>query len=481
MTGCGATSWSGAVSQFVQVSRMQGDVLPAMSDLLASLSRAINAKACALVTMQDEKLVCICASDMNHVPDLQRIDSAVLWAAHRSPAGIYTVMVRGLDASVQPFAIVAELPDARPLADEARNKLQDAAALIDMAFAKQAEVTRSAALSPLTDATFLEKSNGQTLDTAPRDSLGDALHRLTEAQALSVELIDALLGASPDKLDTAIGATLLRMGQFCGSDRTYVIQKTGPDSVSNTYEWCAGGIGSVKDQLQDIPAKVAQLWWRGLETDGHVYIPDVLALPKGSDLCITLQKQGIKSLLAVPLQHDGRVLGFVGYDAVHQKRSFHPGEIHLLKSVANVIATLLMRHRTEAEFDDVRRYKELERQKLRATLSVLPDVLLEFDEDMRVAGYHVNDQMDLPVALDNLLGKRLQECLPAHIGALADRMDQPRVRAAHRLSPCGCVGQKTGRVFAIPPNGPNHHRQNSQGPCFGMRNHVRSVESREIW
>lgn len=422
MTDDAENSWSGAVSKFVQASCIRGDRLPAMCALLAALSRGIDAKACALVALQDERLVCICASDMDHIPDLQRIDSAVLWAGHRAPAGIYSVVVRGLDDSVQPLAIVAQLPDGGALALDARNKLQDAAALLDMALAKQSEVTRSAALSSLKDTTFLERTFDSTPDKGTRDLLGAVLHRLTEAQALSVELIDALLGAPLEELDTAIGAALLRMGRFCGSDRTYVFQETGPDSISNTYEWCADGIGSVKDQLQDIPAAVADPWWRGFDADGHVYVPDVLALSKGSELRNTLQEQGIKSLLAVPLQHDGRVLGFVGYDAVRQKRSFLPGEIHLLKSVANVIATLLMRRKTEADVDEARRHKELERQKLRATLSVLPDVLLEFDDDMRVTGYHVNDQMNLPIALDSLVGKPLQDCLPAHIGALADQI-----------------------------------------------------------
>lgn len=412
-------NWPDAMSRFLQASRAQNGTLSPVVDLLTDLSHVIGARSCALMALQGEALVCLCTSDSAYEADLDAIDSLMLWAGNPLPAGKFTAIVRGLDDTVQPLAVLVDMPGIGSLSDTGRKALKDVTALLDLAVARQAEVKRSVMLSSLKDTAFLGTPIGPPWEKGARDILGVALHRLTEAQALSVELIDSLLAAPLADLDTTIDAALLRMGQFCGSDRTYVFQETAPDQISNTHEWCAAGIDTAMEQLQDIPAKVADPWWQGFKSDGHVYIPDVLALPEGDELRITLQAQGIKSLLSVPLQHDGRVLGFVGYDAVRQKRAFLRGEIHLLKSVANVIATLLMRRKTEAEVDDALRQKELERQKLRATLSVLPDVLLEFDKDLRVTGYHVNNQMNLPIVLDTLLGKQLQECLPAHFGALA--------------------------------------------------------------
>ncbi|MGY6703670.1 PAS domain S-box protein [Roseinatronobacter sp.] len=439
-------NWADAMSRFLQASRAQPGTLSPIVDLLTDLSHAIGARTCALMALQGDALVCLCISDSAYESDLEAVDSLMLWAGNPLPAGKFAAIIRGLDDTVQPLAVLVDMPDSAPLADAGRNALRDATALLDLAVARQAEVKRSVVLSSLKETTFLENSIGQRWAQGARDILGVALHRLTDAQALSVELIDSLLAAPLADLDTAIDAALMRMGQFCGSDRTYVFQETAPDQISNTHEWCASGIEPALGHLQHLPAQVADPWWQRFKTDGHVYIPDVQALPEDDELRIPLQAQGIKSLLSVPLQHDGRVLGFVGYDAVCQKRSFLRGEIHLLKSVATVIATLLMRRKTEAEVDDALRQKDLERQTLRATLSVLPDVLLEFDKDLRVTGYHVNNQMNLPIALDTLVGKQLQDCLPAHFGALAAQI---RLELQHKQLVSGyqCSLDMGGRQY----------------------------------
>jgi PAS domain S-box-containing protein len=176
-----------------------------------------------------------------------------------------------------------------------------------------------------------------------------ALGRLTEAQKLSVDLINDLLSAGPGGLDGAIHAALASLGAFSGSDRTYIFLQTRPGVMDNTHEWCAPGIDPMIDMLQDLPMEMADPWWPLFERDGHVYIADVLELDPGDPLRATLDVQGIRSLLAVPMLEDGQQIGFMGYDSVTQVRSFLKGEIFLIRSVANIISTLLTRRRIEAD------------------------------------------------------------------------------------------------------------------------------------
>ncbi|MGP9789685.1 PAS domain-containing protein [Roseinatronobacter sp. NSM] len=416
-------NWLKAISDFLQLVRAEnGDDMRSIGELLAQLGSAIDAQCCALLSLQDENVICIATSEAGCLPDLAGLDGSMLWAGAAAPDGIFPFSIRGIQDAVKPLALVVCKTAPCALDDEDVAKVQDVVALLDMTCARQAEMRRSKVLSSLKDAAVLDNLAVQSWDTGARDQLGAALHKLTQAQALSVELIDDLLAATPEHLDSVIDTALMRMGQFCGCDRTYVFQETGVNLISNIYEWCAEGIEPVKDLLQDVPAEVADPWWQGFRTDGHVYIPDILALPEGAALRQTLEEQGIKSLLAVPLQHQGRVVGFVGYDAVRQKRSFLLGEIHLIKSVANMIATLLIRRKTDTEVEEARRQKEVEREKLRATLSVLPDVLLEFDQNLRVTGFHVNNRMNLPITLDSLVGSPLQAYFPAHVGALAEQI-----------------------------------------------------------
>ena len=256
--------------------------------------------------------------------------------------------------------------------------------------------------------------------TARQDDARGALSRLTEAQALVVELINEMLQARFDRMDKTIDKALAELGKFCGSDRTYLFVENDAQTMSNTHEWCADGIAPMKAELQDVPRDMADMWWTLFDTHGHVYIEDVAALEAQSELRETLEMQGIISLLTVPLRIDGRAVGFMGYDAVHARRTFLPGEIYLLKSVANVIATLLSRSADEERARAERQRRENEQRRLQATLRAMPDILLELDPDLRITGVHANPQIDLPVQPENLLGFTVAQCLPPHISALAN-------------------------------------------------------------
>ncbi len=247
-----------------------------------------------------------------------------------------------------------------------------------------------------------------------------ALTRLTEAQALSLELIESLLAVASDALDDTIGQTLARLGQFCGSDRTYIFLQTRPGFMDNTHEWCRTGIEPMIDMLKDLPMTMADPWWPLFDSKGHVYIADVLDLAPDDPLRETLELQGIRSLLAVPLREDGRMVGFMGYDSVSEVRSFLQGEIFLIQSVANIISAMLTRRRIEAEVTRARQQEDLERNRLRTTLSALPDVVLELDSDLRITAMHANDRVSTPIPPEQLVGLQLAQAFPPHVIAQAN-------------------------------------------------------------
>jgi PAS domain S-box-containing protein len=246
-----------------------------------------------------------------------------------------------------------------------------------------------------------------------------ALARLTEAQALSLQLVDSLLAVAPEALDDAIDATLARLGQFCGSDRTYIFARTRPGFMDNTHEWCAPGIAPMIGMLKDLPMEMADPWWPLFDSQGHVYIADVLELETDDPLRETLEMQGIRSLLAVPLREDGRLIGFMGYDSVSEVRSFLQGEIFLIQSVANIISTMLTRRRIEAEVTQARLQEDLERNRLRATLSALPDVVLELDSDLRITAMHASDRVNTPIPTEQMVGVELAKVFPPHVMVVA--------------------------------------------------------------
>lgn len=263
----------------------------------------------------------------------------------------------------------------------------------------------------------------------PTDDARLLLRRLTAAQALSADVIRELMSAPAERTDAAINRALARMGEFCGSDRTYVFAETAPDRVSNTHEWCADGIAPMSARLQDIPRSMAATWWRAFDEDAHIHIRDVLDLTPADPLREILETQGIRSLLVVPLAHDSRVSGFVGYDSVAEVRDFLEGEIYLIKSVAGIIAAILIRRAIEAEVSRVRAAQDLEHRRMQATLSVLPDLLLELDHNLCVTGVHANSRIALPVDGAALLHQRITDHLPPKGQAVVDTIRRDLARS----------------------------------------------------
>lgn len=257
--------------------------------------------------------------------------------------------------------------------------------------------------------------------TADNSALRDAVERLTAAQMLGVELINDLLSASHDRLDAAINAVLARMSQFCGCDRSYLFREISGQGIINTYEYCAPGVAPLRDALPDQSADMARLLSQAVQCGG-LSIAGSAELPEDDALRPLLEARGDQPLLAVPLRYNGRVFGFVGHDAGPEKRRFLKGEVSLIQSVANVMATMLAKRDLDERLSEIRAEQDMQRQRLHATLSVIPDILIEFDEDMRILSYHANRQIELLVDLDKMIGLSVIEHFPAEVAAIAQQV-----------------------------------------------------------
>ena len=198
----------------------------------------------------------------------------------------------------------------------------------------------------------------------------DITQRIRAEAALNERLAfeDLLVGASSEflraeygTLDELINGALSQVGRFVGVDRSYLF-RYGPtmDTMSNTHEWCAGGILPEKDNLQDLPCSLFPAWiatlWRGEE----VYIPDVHALPESWEAeRAILEPQGIQSLLVLPMLVGTRHLGFLGFDAVRTQRRWGTEARNLLRFLADNVGLTIQR---EEQNQQLRRATETARR-----------------------------------------------------------------------------------------------------------------------
>lgn len=182
---------------------------------------------------------------------------------------------------------------------------------------------------------------------------GEARHpgneaRLTEIQALVVEVINRLLASTGDDVDHAIDDALGRIGSYTGRDRAYVFLIEGA-FARNSHEWCAEGIDPMIEMLQALPVAELEGLRVPLSAGQVIHAPDIEDFEPGSAEYELLQSQGIRSVLMVPMLDKGELFGLVGFDSVDRPGAFLPGEIYLLRSFADVVMSVLLRRRAEEE------------------------------------------------------------------------------------------------------------------------------------
>ena len=72
----------------------------------------------------------------------------------------------------------------------------------------------------------------------------------------------AIAVESPDE---SINIILEHLGKALNGERTYIFEENENGCDDNTYEWCAPGIHSEKENLQNVPPEVCANWYRNFE------------------------------------------------------------------------------------------------------------------------------------------------------------------------------------------------------------------------
>lgn len=132
--------------------------------------------------------------------------------------------------------------------------------------------------------------------------------------------------ASSEYQENAIEYVLRIVQNYYQSERVYIIEvDIKRNLANNTYEICAEGVAPQKYLLQNVPLKTISFWMEQFAARGYIKINDIEQL--GSDRQLEydiLKKQGVSSLMAVPLSGQGGITGFLGVDDPKQnKKNFH--------------------------------------------------------------------------------------------------------------------------------------------------------------
>ena len=122
----------------------------------------------------------------------------------------------------------------------------------------------------------------------------------------------ALLEETPDQ---SLEVLLEHLGKALKGERTYIFEQNESGCDDNTYEWAADGIKPEKESLQNVPAEVCASWYRKFRVGEHIVIESLEDIRETDPLQYeNLKRQGIHSLVVVPLYDGKRIIGFYGVD-----------------------------------------------------------------------------------------------------------------------------------------------------------------------
>lgn len=164
-------------------------------------------------------------------------------------------------------------------------------------------------------------------------------------ERLMLNLAARFIGLAPAEVDEGVNQGLAAIGGFTGVDRGYVFLFSAQGAaMDNTHEWCAEGVAPQIANSQDVPSEGVPWGMAKLRRSETIHIPSVSALPSeaGAEREI-LERQGIRSLLVVPMTLGGELVGFLGFDSIREVKTWSEDDIALLGILGEIIVNALER------------------------------------------------------------------------------------------------------------------------------------------
>lgn len=228
----------------------------------------------------------------------------------------------------------------------------------------------------------------------------------------------ALLEETPDQ---SLEVLLKYLGKALNGERTYIFEQNESGGDDNTYEWVADGVQPEKENLQNVPSEVCASWYRNFSIGNHIVIEDLEDIRETEPLQYeNLKRQGIHSLVVVPLHNGEKFIGFYGVDNPPVKSLEYAS--NMLQTAAYFIVSSLKRRNL---------FRELQKQSYDVLHALSVDYLgiyqVNFDTD-ECEIYRNSEQMSMDYGINFEDG--YQKAMERYISQCVVPRDQERLRAA---------------------------------------------------
>lgn len=164
-------------------------------------------------------------------------------------------------------------------------------------------------------------------------------------ETLLLSLTTQFINLDPDEVNAQLEDALREVGEFTGVDRSYIyLMNEVGNAAELAHIWSRDGMPPVAQEMRTLRA--ADFPWAValLEMGEPVHVPSYDALPPGTgDFREALQAAQVKSYINVPMLHDGKLLGMLGFSNSTSAQSWSAESIGLLRLIGEVFVNALIR------------------------------------------------------------------------------------------------------------------------------------------
>lgn len=225
-----------------------------------------------------------------------------------------------------------------------------------------------------------------------------------------------------------IADTLEQMGRFVDADRVYIFSYDfEQNTCSNTHEWCAEGISAEIEQLQNVSILNIPQWLNAHLQGEQMLYPDVPALSDDDPIKAILAPQGIKSIITIPMRHQDKLIGFVGFDSVRRFHHYDQQERRLLAVFAQLLVNLKERMDTMQLLDSAKQSAE-------SAAQVKAQFLANMSHELRtplnaITGFsELMQSLDLPAQAKSF-NQKIQQASSHLLSVINDILDLSKIEA----------------------------------------------------
>jgi len=191
-------------------------------------------------------------------------------------------------------------------------------------------------------------------EAARRERTEEANRYSAAIETLLASISTRFVNVSSDRLDALVERSLAETGHFLGVDRSYLLVFSDDRrQFTNTIEWCALGVAAGIERRRAMAGESLP-WLTGRLLRGElVAFRRIEELPPVADTeRVVFQREGLRSLVNVPVCCGGLVVGVVGFESVRAERMWTGEEVRILRILAELLGAALGRRRTETALRD---------------------------------------------------------------------------------------------------------------------------------